>query len=71
MIAAWKKAVDKLLPFDVPFEINTGAISRGYRTSAYPHEDIIAYIKENGGRLILSSDSHAVDTIAFGYTNFR
>lgn len=68
-ISAWKKAVDKLLCFDVPFEINTGAISRGYRTTAYPNEDIRNYIKENGGKFILSSDSHCVDTIAFDFQN--
>ncbi len=32
-VAAWQKAVDRLLPYGKPFEINTGAMSRGYRTS--------------------------------------
>ena len=64
---AWKKAVDTLLPYDIPFEINTGAISRGYRTSPYPAADIIAYIRENGGRLILSSDAHSKEDIGFGF----
>ncbi|MBQ8204154.1 MAG: histidinol-phosphatase [Clostridia bacterium] len=68
-ISAWKEAVDKLLPFNIPFEINTGAISRGYKTTAYPDEDIIRYIKENGGKFILSSDSHSADTVAFDFQN--
>ncbi|MBQ6153803.1 MAG: histidinol-phosphatase [Ruminococcus sp.] len=64
---AWKKAVDILLPYDIPFEINNGAISRGYRMSPYPAADIIAYIRENGGRLILSSDAHSKEDIGFGF----
>ena len=70
-VAAWQKAVDKLLGYDVPFEINTGAISRGYRTSPYPSADIIAYIKEHGGRFVLSSDAHSADAVAYGFDDFN
>ena len=52
------------------FEINTGAISKGYRTSPYPAADQIAYIKSKGGVLILDSDSHATGTIAYGFEEF-
>lgn len=40
------------------FEINTGAIARGYRTTPYPHPNAIRYIVEHGGKLILNSDCH-------------
>lgn len=69
-IAAWQKAVDTLLRYDVPFEINTGAISRGYRTSPYPNEEMIAYIKAHGGRFVLSSDAHSTDSIAYGFDRY-
>lgn len=69
-IAAWKRAVDKLIEKNIPFEINTGAISRGYRTTPYPANDILDYIKEKGGKLILSSDSHSADTLAFKFKEF-
>ena len=49
------------------FEINTGAISKGYRTLPYPSADQISYIKSKGGILILSSDSHAAGTICYGF----
>ena len=62
-ISAWKKACDELLKTKKPFEINTGAISRGYRTTPYPSEEIRQYILENNGTLILSSDSHATDSV--------
>lgn len=63
-IKAWQSAADKLIEADIPFEINYGAISRGYRTTPYPSKEIQAYILEKGGRFILSSDSHHKDTIA-------
>lgn len=53
------------------FEINTGAISKGYRTKPYPAADQIAYIKSKGGILILSSDSHAAGTICSGFEEFE
>lgn len=67
-IAAWQKAVDKLIDKNIPFEINTGAISRGYRTTPYPAKDIIDYIKKKGGKLILSSDSHRADFLGFKFS---
>jgi len=63
-IKAWQAAADKLIEADIPFEINYGAISRGYRTTPYPSKDIQEYIAKKGGKLILSSDSHHKDTIA-------
>ena len=69
-IAAWQKAVDELLKHGVPFEINTGAISRGYRTSPYPSAEIQAYIKEHGGRFVLSSDAHSADALAYGFDQY-
>ena len=63
-INAWKSAVDKLIKADIPFEINYGAISRGYRTTPYPSKDIQEYIIKKGGRFVYSSDSHNKDGIA-------
>lgn len=68
---AWKAAIDKLLPYGKPFELNTGAISRGYRTEPYPSKEMREYIKSHGGRLILSSDSHNAENIAFGFERWR
>ena len=40
------------------FEINTGAISRGYRTTPYPAPFILKEIKRAGGEITISSDCH-------------
>ena len=63
-IKAWQSAADKLIEAGIPFEINYGAITRGYRTAPYPAADIREYILKKGGSFILSSDSHHIDTVA-------
>lgn len=45
------------------FEINTGAISRGVRTSPYPSIELLHTFRKNGAKIILSSDSHSKDTL--------
>ena len=66
-VAAYKAAVDKLIKYNKPFEINTGAISRGYRVTPYPSIPVKKYIEEKGGTFVLSSDSHQKDTICFKF----
>lgn len=68
--SAYKSAVDALIPYDVPFEINTGAISRGYKTTPYPASPILSYIKEKGGKVILSSDSHTKENLCYEFSKW-
>ena len=60
-------ACDELLKTPVTFEINTGAMHRGYRTQPYPADFIIERIKNANKRVIINSDSHSCDTITFAY----
>ncbi|MBQ0083281.1 MAG: histidinol-phosphatase [Clostridiales bacterium] len=69
--AAWKKAVDKLLKANAIFEINTGAISRGHRHQPYPSDEIRDYIAKNGGKFVLSSDSHHIKDICAEFKKFE
>lgn len=59
--------VEKACQADCLFEVNTGAISRGYRTTPYPAENLLHIIKKHGKGVILTSDSHIADNIAFGF----
>ncbi len=61
------EALDALLEEDVLFEINTGAISRGYRTTPYPAPVFLRRIREKGGRVAVTSDSHSADSLLFAY----
>ncbi len=53
------------------FEVNTGAVARGYRTAPYPHEELLYLIQKEGARVMLSSDSHRADTIDFGFDDAK
>ena len=50
------------------FEINSGAISRGWRTTPYPSEELLRHLHSLGGRVLISSDAHSADamTCCFG-----
>ena len=69
-IASSRRAADRLLTYGVAFEINTGAISRGYRTFPYPSDALIKYLRERGGKFILSSDSHSAENICYMFDKF-
>ena len=62
-------ALDALLETDAVFEINTGAISRGYRTTPYPSPFRLRRIQEQGGRITITSDSHSAGTVLYGYAD--
>ena len=61
------EALEAAMEGDVIFEINTGAISRGYRTAPYPATFLLRAIRENGGRVCITSDCHHKDTVTCGF----
>ena len=65
--AARDRAIWALCSRGALFEINTGAISRGYLDLPYPHPELWPAIAAQGGRFILSSDSHRTDTLCFQF----
>ena len=70
-IAACESALDVLLETGRPFEINTGAISKGYRDFPYPSLRILKYIASHGGSVILSSDSHRKETLMYDFAKYE
>lgn len=48
---------------DCIFEINTGAITRGFRSTPYPSPHLLHVLKKQNIKIMLSSDSHTVDTL--------
>ncbi|MBQ6401348.1 MAG: histidinol-phosphatase [Firmicutes bacterium] len=69
--AAWMKAADRALASGALFEINTGAMAKGYRSAPYPAAPIREYIRSRGGRFILSSDSHRTDSLCHAFDQFE
>lgn len=66
-VRAALEALETAMSRDVIFEINTGGISRGWRTSPYPAPFLLKVIREKGGRICISSDSHQRDTIVWAF----
>ena len=48
-------------------EINTGAVSRGYRKAPYPALFLLREWRDMGGRIILTADAHSAKTVVYGY----
>ena len=70
-LRAAKSAADKLLAAGKIFEINTGAIARGYRSAPYPAPALLKYVEERGGVTILASDAHTTAGIAFAFDKYQ
>ena len=66
-----KKFTEKIVDLGVIFEVNTGAMSRNFRTTPYPYVDLLHLIKKHGGRITLSSDSHAKETLDYGFEDAK
>ena len=66
-IKAYENALNILLKTNRPFEINTGAMSRGYKKFPYPSKKILEYIASHGGKVILSSDSHKKENLMYNF----
>ena len=64
-VAAHDAALDQLLRTPAVFEVNTGAMHRGYRTSPYPDDSTLARIRAAGRPVVVTSDSHSTDTVDF------
>ena len=50
------------------FEVNTGAISRGYRTSPYPQFEFLTELQKCGFGAVISSDCHNKNFLDCHYT---
>jgi len=66
-VSAALEAMEHLAKQDLIFEINTGAVSRGYRSVPYPSALLLKKLRELGGRICITSDSHSTDTIIYGF----
>ena len=61
------EALDALLAKDRIFEINTGAMAKGWRTRPYPDLPLLKELKARRARILLSSDAHRTQDILFAF----
>ena len=57
-VAAADAAMNALLACPVTFEVNYGAVARGYRKTPYPEPRILATLRAAGAKIISTSDCH-------------
>ena len=68
-LRAGLEAIDALtgkIPF---FEVNTGAISRGYRTAPYPAPAFLRAFRERGFGAVITSDCHNAQFLDCGFAD--
>lgn len=68
--AAALAALDRLKDAPVIFEVNTGAIARGYRTTPYPDPFLLQAMQDAGVRLMLNSDCHDRRFLLCGFDQY-
>lgn len=61
------EALERVMKTCPYIEMNTGAISRGVRKIPYPSMELLEIIRDNGGEVVLGSDSHHRDNLIFGF----
>ena len=66
-VSAALEALDRLAERDVVFEINTGAMSRGYRSAPYPDPALLRAMRERDIPICITSDSHSAATILHAF----
>ncbi len=64
--AAALAAVDTLCEQGAVFELNTGAMAKGYRTAPYPARFLLERIRDHGGKVLLNADCHDAEKLLFG-----
>lgn len=66
-VGAALDALDRLARKDVIFEINTGAMSRGYRTIPYPAPALLRAMRERNIPICINSDAHSAETLLHAF----
>ena len=60
-------ALESLVKADKIFEVNTGAISRGWRTSPYPSVRFLRELLARRAHICVSADCHSTDAVACAF----
>ncbi len=69
-VNSYKNAINKLIADGLVFEVNTGGMHK-YKSEPYPSKEIREYIKAKGGVLMLSSDAHKKEDIAYLFDRYE
>ena len=62
------EALDRLAATEVVMEINTGAMSRGYRTAPYPDVTLLGEMARRKIPICITSDAHSAKNLVYGFS---
>ena len=62
------EALDQLAAENVVLEVNTGAMSRGYRKAPYPEISLLREMNRRKIPICITSDCHSAQTLVHGFT---
>lgn len=65
--AAALKALQAAKANDCLLEVNTGGVYRGYRKDFYPGSWLLGEWQKMGGKVIITSDSHDINSLTYGF----
>ena len=60
-------ALETLVRADKIFEVNTGAMARGYRSVPYPAPFFLRELKAHRARVLITSDAHSTGAITYAF----
>ena len=61
-----KIAIEQLVKAGKIFEMNSGAMARGYRNSPYPSIELLKLIYEANGKILINTDCHHKEYLDYG-----
>ena len=62
-----RRAMEALVPYGLPFEINCGAVNRGRKRELYPRPELLRYLHALGGEIVISADAHQKELLDGGF----
>ena len=62
-----RRAMEALVPYGLPFEINCGAVNRGRKRELYPRPELLRYLHALGGEILISADAHQKELLDGGF----
>ena len=62
-----RRAMEALVPYGLPFEINCGAVNRGRKKELYPRPELLRHLHALGGEIVISADAHQKELLDGGF----
>lgn len=62
-----RQAMEALVPYGLPFEINCGAVNRRRKKELYPRPELLRHLHTLGGEIVISADAHQKELLDGGF----